>query len=422
MSTPELIVDARSPSRLGWTLLILGVGGFFAWALWAPLDQGVAVSGQLTVVGQRQTLQHPTGGVLQSIDVHDGQAVVAGQVLLRLQQPTLDSQVRNLRSQWQAAEAQCARLMAEQQGGVVVFPAFISQAAQRMQQQLYDSRATSLRSERAAVQAGIEGSEAQRRGLDAALRSQRVQHRHLEAQLANLRGLARDGHVSRNRLLTEERQLAQLAAAISLDEGRTEALRRQVDEQRLRHRHLQEAFRRDATSQLADTRQQAEDLRHRLAVAERELAASSLTAPVAGIVSGLQVSTLGEVIRPGQVLLDIVPSQRPLQVEARLPVALVDKVHAGLPVELLFPAFNQSTTPRVPGVVTLVGADRQQDERTGEPYYLMRAQVTGPMQLASLTLQPGMPVEAFVRTGERSLLNYLLKPLRDRSYLALVEE
>ncbi len=122
------------------------------------------------------------------------------------------------------------------------------------------------------------------------------------------------------------------------------------------------------------------------------------------------------------MLLDIVPSQRPLQVEARLPVALIDKVRTGLPVELLFPAFNQSTTPRVPGVVTLVGADRQQDERSGEPYYLMRAEVAGQAQLEGLVLQPGMPVEVFVRTGERSLLNYLLKPLRDRSRLALVEE
>ncbi|EIK93648.1 hypothetical protein PMM47T1_25998 [Pseudomonas sp. M47T1] len=422
MNHDQPLTDDRRPARLGWALLVLGLGGFLAWALWAPLDQGVAVSGVLTVVGQRQTVQHPVGGVLESIEVQDGQGVEAGQVLMRLAQPTLLSQVQNLRSQWQAAQAKAARLAAEQLGGALVFPEGLGPQAQAMQRQVHDSRVVSLHSERAALQAGIEGSKAQLRGLGASLRSLRAQHGSLQAQLVSLRRLAAQGHVSRHRVGVDERQLAQLAAAISVDEGRAGLLRRQIDEQRLRHGHLEQAFRRDASSQLADTRQLAEDLRHRLVVAEQELAASTLVAPVAGQVSGLQVSTLGEVVKPAQVLLHIVPSQRPLQVEARVPVAMVDKVRVGLPVELLFPAFNLSTTPRVAGVVTLIGADRQQDERTGDPFYLMRAEVAGQARLAGLTLQPGMPVEAFVRTGERSLLNYLLKPLRDRSRLALVEE
>jgi len=414
--------DDRAAARLGWTVLLLGVGGFFAWAMWAPLDQGVAVAGHLTVVGQRQTVQHASGGVLDSILVSDGESVAAGQPLLRLRQPLLHSQVRSLRSQWQAAEAQGARLAAEQQETTPVFSQASSQDAIALQGQIHASRAASLGSERAAMRAAIQGSEAQLRGLKASLHSLRAQQASLETQLASLRRLGAEGHVSRHRVLADERQLAQLTAVISVDEGRAGLLQRQVDEQRLRLQHLTQAFRRDAGSQLADTRQQAEELRHRLAVAEQELAASTLKAPVAGRVSGLQVSTLGEVVAPGQVLLEIVPAGKPLQVEARLPVDMVDKVRPGLPVELLFPAFNQSTTPRVAGRVTLVGADRQQDERNGEPYYLLRAEVTGAEQLAGLTLQPGMPVQAFVRAGERSLLNYLLKPLRDRSHLALVEE
>ncbi len=293
MTIPDPVTDGRRPARLGWALLVMGLGGFLAWAVWAPLDQGVVVSGLLTVVGQRQTVQHPVGGVVESIEVYDGQPVAAGQVLLRLEQPTLRSQVRNLRSQWQAAEAQVARLIAEQQGSALVFDDAVGEAAQAMQRQLHRSRAESLHSERAAAQAGIDGSNAQWRGLEASLHSLRAQHSSLLAQLGSVRGLAAEGYVSRHRLLADERQLAQLAAAISVDEGRAGLLRRQIDEQRLRLRHLDEAFRRDASSQLVDTRQRAEDVRHRLAVAEQELAASTLLAPVAGRVSGLQVSTLG---------------------------------------------------------------------------------------------------------------------------------
>jgi len=118
-------------------------------------------------------------------------------------------------------------------------------------------------------------------------------------------------------------------------------------------------------------------------------------------VVGLEVYTEGGVIKPGQPLMDIVPQDEPLLVEARVPVQLVDKVHPGLPVELMFSAFNQSTTPRVPGEVTLVSADRQVDERTEEPYYTLRATVSaqGMQQLQGLQIRPGMPVEAFVRTG-----------------------
>ena len=193
---------------------------------------------------------------------------------------------------------------------------------------------------------------------------------------------------------------------------------------RLKIRQLAEEYQKEVRTQLADTRVRTEDLRNRLASAEFELANSQLRAPVAGIVVGLDVFTEGGVIKPGQALMEIVPQGEPLLVEARVPVELADKVHAGLPVELMFSAFSQSTTPRVAGEVTLVSADRQVDERTDEPYYTLRAQVSdaGMAQLAGLQIRPGMPVEAFVRTGERSMLNYLFKPLLDRTHMALVEE
>ncbi len=172
---------------------------------------------------------------------------------------------------------------------------------------------------------------------------------------------------------------------------------------------------------LADAQVRAEELRNRLASARFDLANSEVRAPVAGLVVGQEVFTEGGVIAPGQQLMEILPERQPLLVDARLPVEMVDKVRVGLPVELMFSAFNQSTTPRVEGEVTLVSADRLLDERSEAPYYRVRIRVgeEGVRRLAGLEIRPGMPVEAFVRSGERSLLNYLFKPLADRTHLAL---
>lgn len=176
--------------------------------------------------------------------------------------------------------------------------------------------------------------------------------------------------------------------------------------------------------QLADARLKVEELGSRLSAADFELAHTEVRAPAGGTVVGLDVFTEGGVIAPGQVLMEIVPQDAPLLVDARAPVELVDKLQPGLDVELLFVAFNQSRTPRVNGKVTLVSADRLLDEKTDQPYYRLRVQVDddGLRQLQGQTIRPGMPVQAFVRTGERSLLNYLFKPLTDRTHMALVEE
>ncbi|WP_337589004.1 HlyD family secretion protein [Pseudomonas aeruginosa] len=153
------------------------------------------------------------------------------------------------------------------------------------------------------------------------------------------------------------------------------------------------------------------------------LGGAVLGAPVSGYVAGLKVFTDGGVIGPGELLMYIVPNSDSLEVEGQLAVNLVDRIHSGLPVEMLFTAFNQSKTPRVTGEVTMVSADRLLDEQNKQPYYALRAQVDAAAmgKLKGLQIRPGMAVQVFVRTGERSLLNYLFKPLFDRAHVALAE-
>ncbi|AOA08161.1 MULTISPECIES: HlyD family type I secretion periplasmic adaptor subunit [Pseudomonas] len=428
-----LQLDDTRYSRLGWMLMLGGFLGFLGWAALAPLDKGVAVSGKVMVSGHRKVVQHPSGGIVERIDVRDGDKVAAGQVLIRLKETPLLGQAQSLRSQFYGSLASEARLDAERDGvASVSFPVELTALAAEpevasslaLQRQLFDSRRQALLLDQQGIDESIAGAEAQLRGVRDSQASKVLQRTALAEQLQGLRELAREGYIPRNRLLDSERVYAQVLGSISEDYGRIGQLQRQVLEMRLKIRQLAEEYQKEVRTQLADTRVRTEDLRNRLASAEFELANSQLRAPVAGIVVGLDVFTEGGVIKPGQALMEIVPQGEPLLVEARVPVELADKVHAGLPVELMFSAFSQSTTPRVAGEVTLVSADRQVDERTDEPYYTLRAQVSeaGMAQLAGLQIRPGMPVEAFVRTGERSMLNYLFKPLLDRTHMALVEE
>ena len=428
-----LQLDDTRYSRLGWMLMLGGFLGFLGWAALAPLDKGVAVSGKVMVSGHRKVVQHPSGGIVERIDVRDGDKVAAGQVLIRLKETPLLGQAQSLRSQFYGSLASEARLNAERDGvASVSFPVELTALAAEpevasnlaLQRQLFDSRRQALLLDQQGIDESIAGAEAQLRGVRDSQASKVLQRTALTEQLLGLRELAREGYIPRNRLLDSERVYAQVLGSISEDYGRIGQLQRQVLEMRLKIRQLAEEYQKEVRTQLADTRVRTEDLRNRLASAEFELANSQLRAPVAGIVVGLDVFTEGGVIKPGQALMEIVPQGEPLLVEARVPVELADKVHAGLPVELMFSAFSQSTTPRVAGEVMLVSADRQVDERTDEPFYTLRAQVTeaGMAQLAGLQIRPGMPVEAFVRTGERSMLNYLFKPLLDRTHMALVEE
>ncbi|WP_103734830.1 HlyD family type I secretion periplasmic adaptor subunit [Pseudomonas sp. GZJR-8] len=425
-----LALDDKKYSRLGWWLVLGGFAGFLGWAALAPLDKGVAVPGKVMVSGHRKTVQHPAGGIVERIEVRDGDRVRAGQVLLRLKETPLRGQMQSLRSQYLASLASEARLSAESEGlpAIAFGPELQADPdvanTLTLQRQLFQSRAQALATEQAGLRETIAGFEAQLRGTRASQASKVQQRAALNEQLQGLRELARDGYIPRNRLLDSERLYAQIDGAIAEDFGRIGQLQRQVLELRLRIRQLGEDFQKDLRTQLAETRTRSEDLRNRLASAEFELANSLVRAPASGVVVGLQVYTEGGVIKPGEALMDIVPQGEPLWVEARVPVQMIDKVHPGLPVELMFSAFNQSTTPRVTGEVTLVSADRQVDERTDEPYYTLRAQVSaaGMQQLDGVQIRPGMPVETFVKTGERSMLNYLFKPLLDRTHMALVEE
>lgn len=428
-----LAMDERRPARIGRWMVIAGFGGFMLWAALAPLDKGVPLSGNVVVAGSRQAVQHPAGGVIEQLLVRDGDPVTAGQVLLRLDPTQARAQYESLRVQLLTARAMQARLIAERDGqsAVQYSPELQKDASEpwlaailETQRQLLSSRRQALEMELGGMRESIAGSQASLDGLQGALAAKQDQRSALQEQLKGLRELARDGYIPRNRLLENERLFAQVNGSIAEDLGTIGRTRRQLQELRLRIGQRQQEYQREVSQQLTEAQSNAADLDNRLRSAAFDLASTEVKAPASGTVVGSSVFTNGGVIARGQSLMEIVPRDVPLLVDARASVELVDRLHPGLPVELLFVAFNQSTTPRVEGEVMLVSADRLLDEKNGQPYYQVRVRVSedGLRQLAGQDIRPGMPVEAFVRTGERSMLNYLFKPLTDRAHVALAEE
>ena len=436
-----IMSDNRQPARgagfyvrVGWVLTIVGAGSFFLWASLAPLDEGIPVQGTVVVSGKRKAVQSLGAGVVNQILVREGQAVQQGQVLFRLDPTQVEADVQSLRAQYRmalASMASMARWQSERDNlqRVSFAPELSSDPDPRLalvlegQQQLFSSRREAFAREQAGLKASIEGATQQLSGMRRARGDQLAQADSLRQQLSNLRPLAENGYIPRNRLMEYERQLSQIQQDLAQNTGESGRIEQGILESRLKLAQHIDEYQKEVRSQLADARLKSLTLEQQLASASFDLQHSDISAPAEGIAVNLGVHTEGAVVRAGETLLEIVPQGARLEVEGRLPVNLVDRVGSALTVDILFTAFNQSSTPRVSGEVSLVSADQMLDEKTGMPYYVLRSTVSEQAleKLNGLVIKPGMPAEMFVRTGERSLLNYLFKPLLDRAGSALTE-
>lgn len=430
---PMLKSDARRHGRWGWTIVLAGLGGFVLWALLAPLDQGVPVTGTVMVTGNKKAVQHLSGGTVQAILVREGDRVRAGQPLVRMNDVQTTANAAITRVKYHTARGMEARLLAERDARQAIEFADDTLAAREqprvasliaVQQQLFASRRQSLQAELSALGESIGGIEAFNAGLKEAHQGKREQQRILKEQLDAMRELSRDGFVPRNRLLELERTAVQLATSMSEDLGNIARSQRQIGEIRLRRLQRQQEFQMEVRTQLAEIQKEVDALANQLEGLDYELANAQVRSPADGIVADVSVFTEGGVVAAGFRMMDIVPSSEPLVVQAQVPVHLIDSVHADLPVELIFSSFNQNTTPRIPGIVTQVSPDRLVDAQTGEPYFRLYATITpeGLQQLGKLPVRPGMPVDLFVKTGERTLANYLLRPVHDNFKMAMREE
>lgn len=438
-STPALLSGGSGPAtswragRVGWWALGIGVLMLLLWAAFAPLDEGVPAPGSVAIDTKRKTVQHASGGIVKEVLVREGSQVTEGQLLLRLDDAAARANFEAVRQRYLQLLASQSRLLSEQAGKPTITWHPELQAAAKdpliqlqlmNQQQLFQSRRASLAADLQSVHENIRGQEALIQAYEGMLVNRRNQASLLNEELTQTRGLVKEGYAPRNRQLELERMAADSSSAIAELTGNTVKARQAVAEMRQRAIGRQQEYRKEVEQQLAEVSRDALGDAEKFRAFQDDLGRTEIKSPSAGQVVGLSVQTVGGVIATGQKLMDIVPGNEVLLLETRVAPHLIDRVKDGLPVDVRFSAFAHSPQLVVDGKVVSVSGDLLTDPATNISYYLARVAVTpeGLKALGKRQMHPGMPVEVVFKTGERSLLTYLLHPLTKRIAASMKEE
>jgi len=417
--------SARAPLALGYIAIAVLVGGFGAWAALSNIAGAVVASGQIEVDRNRQAVQHPQGGVVLTLDVIEGQRVAEGEILMRLDPSTIRSNLTVIRAQLNEWRARQARLEAERDLATrIAFPSDLLETAAtdpdladvlEGQRNLFAARAETLAQEVDQLGRRADQIRAQIDGFTAQNQALRDQRSLVLAELENVQNLVERGLSEASRALTLQREAARLLGSIGEIEAASAEAEGRITEIELQVLQQQTARREEAIAELREVRVQQAELIERERVLERQLEDSEIRAPVAGVVYGLAVFGTRSVVQAAEPVLYLVPQDRPLVISTRIAPTDVDEVFVGQSVTLRFPAFDMRSTPELFGQVRQVSADAFVDSASGASFYEAEIVLNEgeASRLGGETLLPGMPVEAFIRTEDRTPLTYLLRPLTD---------
>ena len=402
-------------------ILVLGLGG---WGAMARISGAVIASGTVEVEGNRQVVQHPTGGVVTEILARDGDVVAAGQVLLRLEGDTQRAEFRTVEGQLFELVARQDRLEALRDGtDTIVFdPEIVAVADTRpeiaalikAQIQQFEASHDTLTKEQSQLDERAAQIAQQIEGLDFQLAAVKEQVDLTAQELAAQETLMSQGLTQLTRVLSLRRDLAQLKGTQGATDAAIAENRAKIVEIDLEKLKLENKQRDDAIAELREIEFQVIELRSRRTALSDEIARLDVRSPTGGVVYGSTADTLRGVVRSAEPILYIVPQEVSLIARAQVDASKIDQVHPGQSASLHFSAFDRST-PVVEGTVTKVSADIFRDERTGQSYYRADIALDSHVlaELEGRRLVPGMPVEAFIATNDRSPLNYFVKPMAD---------
>ena len=439
--TPDVADDAVSPDegmarrylRIGYVLLgllVLGIGG---WAVFTNINGAVVAPGVVVVENRPRDIQHLDGGIVAEILAREGQVVERGDILLRLDPTIVDANTQVVRTRLSEAQARLARLAAERDGAdVIVFPDTVLgsddpmvKRAKEGQAKLFDARQTAANGLREQLNQRIRQSGDQISGLESRNLAAARQVQLIDDELTGLRQLLARGFVSKTRILALERERSRLQGEMATARSEIARIQNNIGETRVQILQLEKDRQTEVLSELREVQTEAAELEERLTAALDQGRRISVRAPVGGRVLNSEVNTIGEVIAPGALLMQIVPADEKLLIETQVNPADIDQVYPGQTTRVRLSAFNQRRTPELFGEVTATAPDRLIDEVTGMPYFAVRVQLNdGEMDRLppQLELQPGMPAEAYIQTERRTVLSYLLKPAEDAMSRAWREE
>lgn len=415
---------------LTFLLLFAGMG---SWLALAELRGAVIAGGAVVVRGKPKSIQHLDGGIVKAIHVESGDPVKRGQLLLELDDTVLRANLAIYRNRLVEFLARKARLQAERDGVPLSFdpPQLVAilklddyDKKIRGQARIMKAGAESRAGMKAQLRKKVEQLEKQIKGMEGLRAARRKQLKIINRELATMNSLRARGLTTANRVLALERQHSGLIGDMAEMEAELARLRDAVVENRLAIMQVDRDTMEKTIKELHEVDARIQDLTQQVLATEKKLARTKVRAPVSGIVHELRVHTIGGVVRPGEVIMQIVPSHEKLEFEVNVPAHLIDRVYVGQPVRLRFPSFDRRTTPEIMGEVSVISPSSIVVPETGRSFYRVEIKVK-PEELARLgekKLVPGMPVEAFIQTGERTALSYLVKPLLDEFSHAFREE
>ena len=417
----------------GLVVVLVLAGGFGGWASTVPISGALIAPGSVVVDSNVKKVQHPTGGVVGEVRVHDGDLVKAGDIVVRLDETVVKASLAIVVKTLNGLYARAARLEAEQRGSdKIKFPAALTDRADdpdvkdviASETKLFDVRVNGRVGQKAQLRERITQLNDEIAGLQAQEASKDKEIALVEKELVGVRQLYDQHLVQMTRLTTLERDQARLSGERAQYISSRAQAKGKITETELQIIQVDKDMLSDVSKDLRETNDKIGEFVERKVTAEDQLRRIDIRAPQDGMVLQSTVHTVGGVITAGDAIMMIVPQADALSVEAKVNPQDIDKLQIGQKTMLRLSAFNQRTTPELNGVVTRVSADVTTDQRTGQSYYTIRVSMPPEeiQRLGDVKVIPGMPVEAFVQTGDRTMLSYLMKPLSDQFMRAFREK
>jgi HlyD family type I secretion membrane fusion protein len=426
-----LAAAIRGPKRLGYLAVGIFTIVFGGWSVFAPLASAVIAPGVISPDGHRKTIQHLEGGIIRSIHVREGETVTAGQPLITLDDTrarALDAEVRERLLHVVAAEA---RLEAEQTNAAEIgFPEILLRETSKELQQIVEGQRQLLSTRRAThlgrtqvLKARIRQVDEQNAGLREVIAAEDQQLALIDEEIVASQQLLEKGLERKPRVLALKRERADIAATQAANRARIAENKQAIGETRLQLLTINEERQEKISSELADARRITAELRAQLPSREDILERTVIRAPVAGTVMSVRATTESGVVGPGDPLLDIVPDDSQLIIDARVSPTDIERVRPGTSARVVLTAYRQRNLPLIHGRLRSISADAITDDRTGTSFFLAKVEVLTEdiARLEGIELIPGMPAEVMVLDGERSLFEYLLSPVLNSGRRSLLE-
>ena len=439
----ERVYNVSSPYKIvliGLGMILLAFGGVGIWAATAPLDSASRAPGTVTVESERKIVNHLDGGVVERIAVEEGDRVREGELLIQLDPTEARARTDSVRHQLDSALARRARLLAERDGlPAISFPAELVDRRNESQtvreaidgeRQQFRERRQSVEGRIAVQREKIEQLRDEIAGLKAERSAAERQVEILREELVDLRQLSDKGFFPKSRILERERELARLEGQIGSIDARIARTRKSISEARLQIEQVRQEFNEKVVTELRKVEDQIAKLREELTIAGAKLKRTDITAPQSGVIHDLRVNTIGAAIQPGKPLMNVIPVEDKLVIEAEVAPQDIDVVSEGQSANVRMTALQSRTTPVLKGRVVRVSADRITRESNGagstqsRSFYKARVEISGEelKKLGGQKLKNGMPAEVMINTGERTVLDYIVKPLTDAMSRGFIEK